>query len=225
MQKQEEQKDEKGLGSVEHVQVSLLQKTTGKGVDLMLHLQIGEIWAGDLGHCMPVQQRDLGNKQWREREEEGEVAATTPSTRRQCGSGKQWRHQERGRGEGDATASGIAMISSDDVVSVNSASMMSFHSRLEEETIEIAKERTNSATNYFFDDGKVDVLQSNNESEGEDFSFLNARCGFDVFLTNAGMLERDPLTSLDPNKDHAVNASILVLQSLNYALRALALQL
>ena len=71
----------------------------------------------------------------------------------------------------------------------------------------------------------MDVLQSNHESEGEDFSFLNARCGFDVFLRNAGMLERAPLTSLDPNKDHVVNASILVVQGLNHDLRALALQL
>ncbi|KAJ8618232.1 hypothetical protein MRB53_014418 [Persea americana] len=44
----------RGLSFVKHVHVSLLQKTTGKGVGLVLRLQIGEIWAGDLGHCMPV---------------------------------------------------------------------------------------------------------------------------------------------------------------------------
>ncbi|RWR86082.1 hypothetical protein CKAN_01496500 [Cinnamomum micranthum f. kanehirae] len=69
----------------------------------------------------------------REREEEGEVAATVPATRRQCDSGQRWRHQERGRrgrGEGDAPASGIAAIPSDDVVLVDGDGMKSSHSRI-----------------------------------------------------------------------------------------------
>ena len=40
-----------------------------------------------------------------------------------------------------------------------------------------------------------------------------------------GMLERPPLTSLDPNKDHVMNVSILVAWGLDCNFRGLAFQL
>lgn len=60
-------------------------------------------------------------------------------------------------------------------------------------------------TNYVFGDTKLDVLGSGHESKGnEDSSFLNVGWDNGFLVRNDGMLERAPLTNLDPNKNHGV---------------------